>query len=464
MNRMGYCLKKWISLVLIGGGMGFLWGYPSFADIVTLKDGTKMRCEVISDSQVSETGAAFLQIRVDNSMIWLSRDAVERVERRPETGPAGSELHDLVEKLKREGRAFENLPTQTDFSALTPVVDQEVELKVQEVRGWIYTYEDRNALVEKKRAPLHSGEEVPIGSFLSVPPNSHATFKVGDIGEIGVLGNTRLRIDEFSMNRTQSYTMDMQLYEGSVWFRAGVDTPSFKRLILTLNAAKSVIQGGLIFVETTERTGELIVTYLDGEINPLTNEKNTLNFWRSVDGPYIVSVGEAILISPATNRLPVEPSQRLAELRSIVEEWDQWQPEPLAVELDIFTPPLKMYSDFGTQPALHPYRIPIGKSMTLPPETRSLGQLLSMYKQAVERYYVDTGRYPPEEYGLEALRKSYDIGGWRGPYVSLNLPRRDLWGEPFVLEVITEGRKEYVDIRSKGPNRKDDRGLGDDIR
>ncbi|RJP20578.1 MAG: hypothetical protein C4527_24830 [Candidatus Omnitrophota bacterium] len=437
---------------------------PCRADIVTLKDGATLRCEVISDTPLTGSDAKYLQIRVENIMIWLDRDAVEKIEKRTETGPAGSELHNLVEKLKREGKVIEDLHSQFNLDASPAQSKNELQLTVKDLRGWIYAYEDRKAVTERKRISLHIGDPVPIGHLLILSPNTHATIRIGDIGDIGLVGGTQIRVDGFSVNLTQSYSLNVQLNQGAAWFDIGSTSVDFKRLSLTLNAAKSVILNGVIFVETTNRTGELNVTYLKAKPNANTQEKNKLNFWRKTDGPYFLSEGEFITISPASNRLSVEPAPQLSHLRAIFDGWDQWQPDPLVVELDITIPPLKEFPNFPPQPALHPYRIPIDSSMTLPPEIRSLGQILSQYKEGLERYRFDASRYPSEEHGLDALVKSFDVGGWRGPYIPLNLPRRDLWGEPFVYEIFKAKNREFADVRSTGPNRKDDRGLGDDIR
>ncbi|MGC9329454.1 MAG: type II secretion system protein GspG [Candidatus Hinthialibacter sp.] len=100
----------------------------------------------------------------------------------------------------------------------------------------------------------------------------------------------------------------------------------------------------------------------------------------------------------------------------------------------------------------------------MPPETRSLGTILSIYRQALEQYKFDTGRYPSHDHGLEALIQSFDVPGWDGPYVGLDLPRRDAWGNPYVYDLYTIKGRQHPDVRSMGPNGQDDKGLGDDIR
>ncbi|MDR2965502.1 MAG: type II secretion system major pseudopilin GspG [Treponema sp.] len=53
---------------------------------------------------------------------------------------------------------------------------------------------------------------------------------------------------------------------------------------------------------------------------------------------------------------------------------------------------------------------------------------------ALEAYYIDCGRYPTEEQGLEALWKIPTIepvsSGWSGPYIYKKTPN-DPWGNPY---------------------------------
>jgi len=53
---------------------------------------------------------------------------------------------------------------------------------------------------------------------------------------------------------------------------------------------------------------------------------------------------------------------------------------------------------------------------------------------ALESYYIDCGRYPTEEQGIEALWKKPTIEpvspNWLGPYIYKNTPN-DPWGNPY---------------------------------
>ncbi|HEY5804430.1 MAG TPA: type II secretion system major pseudopilin GspG [Lysobacter sp.] len=79
---------------------------------------------------------------------------------------------------------------------------------------------------------------------------------------------------------------------------------------------------------------------------------------------------------------------------------------------------------------------------------------------ALDRYRLDTGRFPSSEEGLDAL--TVDPGslhGWSGPYMSNEVPP-DPWGAAYVFRVPGESGKDY-DLMSLGADGKPG-GSGDD--
>lgn len=91
---------------------------------------------------------------------------------------------------------------------------------------------------------------------------------------------------------------------------------------------------------------------------------------------------------------------------------------------------------------------------------------LEELKIAIGEYTQDVGDYPPSEYGLKALLVNVGVRGWNGPYISPQSNLLDPWGEEYIYELKRSKRSGnlYVELRSRGPNRRDDRGRGDDIR
>ncbi len=72
---------------------------------------------------------------------------------------------------------------------------------------------------------------------------------------------------------------------------------------------------------------------------------------------------------------------------------------------------------------------------------------------ALEMYYMDTGKYPEEEEGLEALwkKESGESELWKGPYL-YKAPPKDPWGNPY--EYLRDEELFYK-IRSYGADGKE---------
>lgn len=79
---------------------------------------------------------------------------------------------------------------------------------------------------------------------------------------------------------------------------------------------------------------------------------------------------------------------------------------------------------------------------------------------ALHYYQLDTGAYPTQSQGLDALwQKPKDVAVWRGPYVRKKQHLLDPWGRPFLFK--TPGRQGPFDIYSLGADGKEG-GSGDD--
>jgi general secretion pathway protein G len=75
---------------------------------------------------------------------------------------------------------------------------------------------------------------------------------------------------------------------------------------------------------------------------------------------------------------------------------------------------------------------------------------------SLEMFHFDCGRYPTDLEGFSALYESFDIPGWRGPYLTVtgstgNTPPIDPWRQPFVYRKAN-GRAFVI---SKGPDLKE---------
>jgi general secretion pathway protein G len=91
---------------------------------------------------------------------------------------------------------------------------------------------------------------------------------------------------------------------------------------------------------------------------------------------------------------------------------------------------------------------------------------IDSFTLALESYYIDCGRYPTEEQGLEALWKKPSIEPvsphWTGPYLYKKTPK-DPWGRPYEYKMPgSEGLP--FSIRSLGADgREGGEGKNEDI-
>lgn len=79
---------------------------------------------------------------------------------------------------------------------------------------------------------------------------------------------------------------------------------------------------------------------------------------------------------------------------------------------------------------------------------------MEAFAQALEEYYVDCGRFPSQEQGLDALWQKpvlYPVpSGWQGPYLSSEIPL-DPWGNEYYYRVPGSNNLPY-EIISYGSN------------
>lgn len=70
------------------------------------------------------------------------------------------------------------------------------------------------------------------------------------------------------------------------------------------------------------------------------------------------------------------------------------------------------------------------------------------FMTALDSYFVDTGRFPTTQQGLQALRaKPEGETLWKGPYLKKEIPS-DPWGNPFVYRA--PGRNGGYELLSLG--------------
>lgn len=68
---------------------------------------------------------------------------------------------------------------------------------------------------------------------------------------------------------------------------------------------------------------------------------------------------------------------------------------------------------------------------------------------ALELYYMDSGKYPPSDIGLDALIAAPNDGSiWNGPYLKSDAALKDAWGNKFAYEHT--GEPASIAVKSLG--------------
>lgn len=93
--------------------------------------------------------------------------------------------------------------------------------------------------------------------------------------------------------------------------------------------------------------------------------------------------------------------------------------------------------------------------------TKTAASQMKSISSALDRYRLDTGKYPEGEVGLKALMTNEgNVPGWDGPYMTNEIPP-DPWGRPYVYRVPGDNGKDY-DLRTLGSDGKPG-GTGEDL-
>ena len=86
-------------------------------------------------------------------------------------------------------------------------------------------------------------------------------------------------------------------------------------------------------------------------------------------------------------------------------------------------------------------------------KSKTAASQMKSISDALDRFRLDTGRYPTTEMGLNALMTSPgNLAGWSGPYMSNAIPP-DPWGAAYVYRMPGEGGKDF-DLMTLGADGK----------
>ncbi len=326
---------------------------------------------------------------------------------------------------------------------------------MEEVRGWVYLTQAGETTSQKGRSRLSPGDVVPPGYVVDVSPNSRLLLSLGPAAKLGLDSGTRLGVLTVGFEpETFVYRLDGDLLRGTMW----VDVSSLgglRKVKLVIDGAQIFLNQRLVSFRITP-DGRLAVTPLSDSIS--LTDRDGRRIPRISPGERWVSSGP----DSTGGRIAVE-NEWQRDLR-IWNDWDAWQPEVVEMTWDPVYPPLQPQLVFERVAPIFPWKVPVDSSLIVPPETRSLAEIMSAYLDGIQAYHRDVGNYPSSSEWIESLVRDPGVEGWKGPYVPADLPTVDLWGRPLIYEVFDDGDQTYIDVRSRGPDGEDDRGLDDDIR
>ncbi len=444
--RMPLRLRLLVSLCI------FLIPAPSNGDILIFDDGRRFYCRVLETPE--ERADRGYRVISQGNVLWINKNYVKscvRDNRDPEADRA--EAQALLQTLIQEGRIVPEISPSLQFAPKPAAPVGDATFAATDVRGWAYLTKSSETAGEGK-SRIAPGDGIPPGHRLEVSPNSRLTLTLGPAAKLGFAAATRSDIQSVAFEpETFLYRLEMKLLSGTVW----VDVLSLG----DLRKVKLIVNGVQIFLN--KRLVALRIPPSGGiEIIPLS-DSIALTDARGLRTPK-VAVGERWLDAQGTGTGGVVPCDDWRELVALWNDWMKWQPETLDMEWNPVLPSPEPKPVLSSVLPAFPWRVPVDSSLIVPPEKRSMAEMIAAYLVAIRRYKEDTGAYPASKDWMEALFKNPSVNGWQGPYVAGDLPQVDLWGNPFVYEIFRDNGTVFVDVRSRGPNGEDERGLGDDIR
>lgn len=90
---------------------------------------------------------------------------------------------------------------------------------------------------------------------------------------------------------------------------------------------------------------------------------------------------------------------------------------------------------------------------------RAAATQIDVLAKVLDTFFLDTGRYPTEDEGLEALVEDPGLFGWNGPYLRKARLPKDPWGNQYLYRLMPDNT--YI-VGSAGKDKV--MGNNDDIR
>lgn len=449
----------WVGLLL-----GAVWlGLPGTrADTIFFRDGTSIDCLVseekkkFTDEEYQDPN--FIEIEVYGGYVgFWDRGQVERIEKNDKYVPPTDETEAFMRDLIQKNQLILPSAMVEGGLVLPTEVEKPMAGQVTQVKNWAFLSE--TGLEQKMR--LQSGREFRAKQTLSTARNSRLKFAIGRPIAGGLGGGTTLQVQRLNhAEHLSMYELQFQLEQGQLWLevtRSVLAGGVVEKVKIQLNDCDFVMEEGLLHCQV-QRGQQLRLTLAQGtdinvrvKGNPVTTQ---------------LAPGQALLV-------PLEGEKRLSVVEAdpaIVETWttwDRWEPVEIAIPVEAVPGEPLSAPILGELSAFAEGRGRVESVLAAELLTDTLPTIMDKYRSALDRYKEQNGQYPNPAEGLQILHQAGSEGAQNDLYGVRGLPLEDPWGSPIAYDLvevrIQDATDVLVSVRSLGPNRVDEQGLGDDI-
>lgn len=358
----------------------------------------------------------------------------------------------LIKEVQEKLRG--NLMTGTDI-ATSEILSAKVV--------YLSNYADIGRAGDVRKVRISQDDKINAGQWLSVLPNSRVTLEVGGRVLIGGRDRTEFTFKNLIFRKQGNaavYEIDYDITHGKTWVEVKGLQPGEKIDLQVSGWRMEILRDSLLAFEGEggDATRKFALIYGRGDsASPMTVKSTAI-----AGGGTFAYVGRQY-----TYEGSVEGEITTASLPAdALEEWDKWTEfKPIEFNLDfrVVHPDLERFQSEDIQ-----YSLPEDLGVAVPPPrdpiVGDLVQTVFAIQAGLDNFRKDVGRYPSLEEGLKSLFEGQGYDGWKGPYVDERIPLMDWWNQPLNYRIFGEGENAKGIVYSFGPNKVDNKGLGDDVR
>jgi hypothetical protein len=336
-------------------------------------------------------------------------------------------------------------------------VEKPMSGKVIQVKNWGFLNE--SGLAQKMR--IEQGREFKANQTVSTARNSRLKFSVGALVTGGLGGGTTLQVQRLNhAEHLSTYELQLLLEQGQLWIKINRTVLSggvLEKVKLQLNDCDLAADEGLLHCQVLPGQ-QLQLSLFEGKGIKVLVKGNPAAAQLEPGKTLMVPLqGEKVLTMEEA-----DPAAAAAWAA-----WDSWQADEIVVPVKAIPGEPLSAPILGELSAFAEGRGRLESGLTADLATDALPTIIAKYRVALERYKEKNGQYPDPAEGLGILHQTSPQGEDEDPYAVRGLPLKDPWGSPITYDLlkaqVEEATAAYVSIRSFGPNRVDEKGLGDDI-